>query len=130
MFPAHLHSGFYLGLLTVTLILSRGLFNSVKDFKESTFPLFRKAINSTIQDMIEATQSMLSTINLEMRKPTREAAAFLSEFMQLMKPRCEGDLRNLHLEYIDKHEWLKAVLADVKKTMTNYGRLIVVINWH
>ena len=83
--------------------------------------LYRTAIDRS-KDAIAAARVLLTKINGKSKKILREAAAFLSEFLHLIKSRCDCELRNLYTGYIYKHERMRKAMVSTKQTVINYGK--------
>ena len=79
-------------------------------------------MNASIQEVTDSAKALLAIIKENLREPLREAALLVSEFMQAIQPRCDGELRNLYRGYVYKHERMSSTLVSIKQTFIDYGK--------
>ncbi len=95
-------------------------------------------IQGDIEELVAMTEAMVNTAREELTEPLETSADYVAELLQLIAPKCNGELQKLYHEYADSQQrildaiqQLKSVLIDRNNTynihMDNYEQVLTTL---
>ena len=102
-------------MTTTTAEVYNGTWNSRIHFNWTT-------ILSDIEDLVSNSSNLVSTIQRNLTDPLITTSAYVIELLQLMSPKCSGELEKLYNEYADTQERVLNVIGSFKNELLSRNR--------